>query len=293
MRHLLLFCALAVPAMAQERTVLLANTADAAFCLNAAARANGPVSVGNCDGASARFILREGQPGIRLAANPSYCLTMTVAGGGPTYLYADRCNAGGEAQQLRVEAQRIFSDEFSPTCAAAQRGVTAGARITTEDCADTPRQGWTARAIPTAAAAPAAWGTAAGWTITPIAEGGQFRACQAERILRDAVAVVGPVRITLNADLLMLMDYPVNVTAAAQTVTISAGQDRDRVPARPSAQNRIIFEITPPIGRTLVERNPPHLFVEATGNVAPEVPTRGFRAVWDMLNDCVDKRGLR
>lgn len=292
MRHLLLLCTLAMPAMAQERTVVLHNTEDQEFCINAAPREAGPVSVGRCDGDNARFVLRGNQPGIRLSANPAFCLSVTV-GGEPTYLTIARCAANGEFQRLLVEPRRIFTDEFGPACVAAPRGVTAGARITTADCADNARQRWSSRVI-AAATGPAAWGRASGWDITMASAGGQFRGCQAERRMEGSAPEVGPVRITLNPDLVMMMDYPYGITITqAERIVIRAGNDRDTVTARPSGPERISFEITPPVARTLVERNTPHLRIEIPGNEADRVPTAGFRAVWDMLNDCVDKRGVR
>lgn len=292
MRHIWILCLLALPALAQERVVFLHNTADNEFCINAAARNEAPVTVGRCEGDAARFVLRAGQPGIRLAANRAYCLFMTV-GGDPTYLTVGRCGAGGEFQSLVVQENRIFSDEFGPACVAALRGLAPGARLVTADCADNARQRWSSRVI-AAATGPAAWGRASGWDITVVSAGGQFRACQAERRMAGSVAEVGPVTISLSPDLVMMMDYPYGITITKpERIVIRAGSDRDTVEARPSGPERIIFEITPPVARTLVERNTPHLRIEIPGNEADQVPTAGFRAVWDMLNDCVEKRGVR
>lgn len=293
MRHFWMLCLLALPAMAQERTVHLQNTADQEFCINAAPRNEAPVTVGRCEGDAARFVVRDGQPGIQLAANRAYCLFVTV-GGEPTYLTVNRCAANREFHRLVVEPNRIFNDEFGPACVAALRGLAPGARLVTTDCAENARQRWAASVV-AAATGPNAWGRASGWDITAQSAGGQFRACQAERqIFPGAAGDLGQVRISLDTDLSMTMDFPYGATLTQpERVFIQAGRDRDRVVARAGAADRAVFEISPPIARTLVEQNVPNLRVEFSGNTPEQVPTANFRAVWNMLNDCVEKRGRR
>jgi hypothetical protein len=292
MRYLWLLCLLAFPAWAQERVVMLQNAADQEFCINAAARAEAPVTVGRCEGDAARFVLRAGQPGIQLAANRAFCLFMTV-GGEPTYLTVNRCSASREFHRLVVEESRIFSDEFGPACVAALRGLAPGARLVTTDCANNARQRWAASVI-AAATGPNAWGRASGWDVTVQSAGGQFRGCQAERQLPSGVDDLGKLRINLDTDLTLMMDYPYGATITQpERILVQAGRDRDRVVARPGTTDRMVFEISPPIARTLVEQNIPHLRIEISGNEPERIPTANFRAVWDMLNDCVDKRGAR
>ena len=271
---------------------MLQNAADQEFCINAAARAEAPVTVGRCEGDAARFVLRAGQPGIQLAANRAFCLYQTV-GGEPTYLTVNRCRAGGEFQNIVVQENRIFSDEFGPTCVAALRGLAPGARLVMTDCAENARQRWAASVI-ASATGPNAWGRASGWDVTVQSAGGQFRGCQAERQLPSGVDDLGKLRISLDTDLTLMMDYPYGATITQpERILVQAGRDRDRVVARPGATDRMVFEISPPIARTLVEQNIPYLRIEISGNEPDRIPTTGFRAVWDMLNDCVEKRGQR
>lgn len=287
--------------------------------------------LGRCDSPAAQFFFDEQAKRIRSASDPTLCWSdPTGSGAAPFSALLRDCKDEGIGQfySYNRSSKRIVSlnesnrEDRDSFCFFAGRQRGQRIPILTEPCNGRnaregqivfylkPRSAIAGAApaatgaappapLPGAAPAPASaqqatrtpWGPSGSWTIESSGTARGFSACRASRTTDS-----GEIRVALDPALNITMSTPVDrVTVPPGTnanVKLTVGRDAETVSGTVGPDSRLGFPLPTPLARTMVERPPREMLIEAPDGMSL-VPLAGFRAVWNELNACVNAQGRR